>query len=248
MRQLLEDGAKAMGISLSQRQLDQFELYHKLLVEWNEKMNLTAITEAKEVAVKHFLDSIAGGPEILNAAGAAGKQDDAAAPITLIDVGTGAGFPGIPLKIAFPQIRLTLLDSLQKRVNFLQEVVDQLGLENAVCIHGRAEDAAHEEALREQFDVAVARAVAPMYVLMEYCGGYVKKGGFFVAYKGPGLEEEMEEARKATKVLQLRHKKTLRAQLPENEYDHFVAFFEKIGNLSLKYPRKQSKIKKEKLV
>ena len=113
MRQLLEDGAKAMGISLSQRQLDQFETYHRLLVEWNEKMNLTAITEAREVATKHFLDSIAGGPEILKVARGA-KKDDAAAPITLIDVGTGAGFPGLPLKIAFPEIKLTLLDSLQK--------------------------------------------------------------------------------------------------------------------------------------
>ena len=250
MRQLLEDGAKAMGISLSQRQLDQFEAYHRLLVEWNEKMNLTAITEAREVATKHFLDSIAGGPEILKAAGGqrqSRENDGAKAPITLIDVGTGAGFPGLPLKIAFPEIKLTLLDSLQKRVNFLQEVVDQLGLEDVQCLHGRAEDAAHEEGLREQFDVAVARAVAPMYVLMEYCGGYVKKGGQFVAYKGPNLEEELAEAGKAMKVMQLRHKKTLQADLPEGEFDHMMAFFEKTGNLSLKYPRKQAKIKKEKL-
>lgn len=250
MRQLLEDGAKAMGISLSKQQLDQFETYHRLLVEWNEKMNLTAITEAREVATKHFLDSIAGGPEILKIARSQrqsrGKVDDAAL-ITLIDVGTGAGFPGLPLKIAFPEIELTLLDSLQKRVNFLQEVVDQLGLEGVTCLHGRAEDAAHEEDLREKFDVAVARAVAPMYVLMEYCGGYVKKGGQFVAYKGPSLEEELAEAGKAMKVMQLRHKKTLKADLPEGDFDHLMAFFEKTGNLSLKYPRKQAKIKKEKL-
>ena len=246
MRQLLEEGAKAMGISLSQRQLDQFETYHRLLVEWNEKMNLTAITEAHEVATRHFLDSIAGGPEILKAAGAA-ENDGVAAPIMLIDVGTGAGFPGIPLKIAFPQIRLTLLDSLQKRVSFLQEVVVQLDLEDVTCLHGRAEDAAHEECLREQFDVAVARAVAPLYVLLEYCGGYVKKGGRFLAYKGPGLEEELAEAGKAMKVMQMHHKKTLRADLPEGNFDHLMAVFEKTGNLSLKYPRKQAKIKKEKL-
>ena len=245
MRQILENGAKAMGINLSQRQLEQFEIYHRLLVEWNEKMNLTAITEAHEVATKHFLDSIAGGLEILKVHRA--KNGDDAAPITLIDVGTGAGFPGLPLKIAFPEIKLTLLDSLQKRVNFLQEVVNQLELEDVQCLHGRAEDAAHEEGLREQFDVAVARAVAPMYVLMEYCGGYVKKGGQFVAYKGPGLEEELAEAGKAMKVMQLRHKKTMKAELPESDLDHLVAFFEKTGNLSLKYPRKQAKIKKEKL-
>lgn len=243
MRQLLEDGAREMGISLSQRQLDQFEAYYQLLVSWNERMNLTAITEAREVATKHFLDSIAGGPAILEAA----EQGGAAAPITVIDVGTGAGFPGLPLKIAFPQMRLTLLDSLQKRVTFLQEVVDRLGLEDVRCLHGRAEDLAHEEGLREQFDVAVARAVAPLYVLLEYCGGYVKKGGWFVAYKGPSLEEELTEAGKAMKVMQLRHKKTLRAELPEGDFDHLMAIFEKNGNLSLKYPRKQAKIKKEKL-
>lgn len=250
MRQLLEEGARAMGIALSQRQLDQFEQYYRLLIEWNERMNLTAITEPREVATKHFLDSIAGGPETMRAAGEAGKGDEAAAqmPVRLIDVGTGAGFPGIPLKIVYPQIRLTLLDSLQKRVNFLQETVDQLGLEEVTCLHGRAEEAAHEEAMREQFDAAVARAVAPLPVLLEYCSGYVKPGGCFVAYKGPGLEAELAEADKAMKTLQLRHQKTLHASLPEGEYDHLMAIFEKTGKLSLKYPRKQSKIKKEKLV
>lgn len=239
MRQILEDGARAMGISLSQRQLEQFETYCRLLVEWNEKMNLTAITEPREVATKHFLDSLAGWSELPLADGR---------PLSLIDVGTGAGFPGIPLKIAFPQVRLTLLDSLQKRVNFLQAVTDELELTDVTCLHGRAEDMAHEEGLREQFDVAAARAVAALPVLLEYCGGYVKKGGILMAYKGPGLEAELLEAEAALKVLKMRHRKTVRAQLPDDELDHLVAIFEKTGNLSLKYPRKQSKIKKEKLV
>lgn len=239
MRQILEDGAKAMGVSLSQRQLEQFERYYELLVMWNEKMNLTAITQQEEVAVKHFLDSLAGWKELY------WEQNKAPA---LIDVGTGAGFPGLPLKIAFPDVRLTLLDSLQKRVGFLQEVTEQLGLAGVRCLHGRAEEAAHEASLREHFDVAMARAVAPLPVLLEYCSGYVRRGGAFLAYKGPGIEAELAESQRAMRELRLQYKKTLKATLPGDDLDHFVAVFEKIGNLSLKYPRKQSKIKKEKLV
>ncbi len=239
MRQILENGAKAMGVNLSQRQLEQFERYYELLVMWNEKMNLTAITEQEEVAVKHFLDSLAGWKALF--------EGQSEAP-TLIDVGSGAGFPGLPLKIAFPDIQLTLLDSLQKRVNFLQEVADQLGLAGVQCLHGRAEEAAHEMQLRESFDVAAARAVAPLPVLLEYCSGYVRKGGTFLAYKGPSIEAELEESQRAMRELRLKHKKTVKATLPGYDFDHFVAVFEKIGNLSLKYPRKQSKIKKEKLV
>ena len=238
MRKTLEDGAKAMNISLSQLQLDQFDLYYKRLIEWNEKINLTAITDPYEVAVKHFLDSLAILPRFAPVRGA----------VTLIDVGTGAGFPGIPLKIANPQIQLTLLDSLQKRVKFLEEVIRDLELEGAVCVHGRAEELAHDALFRERFDIAVARAVAPLPVLLEYCSGYVKKGGYMIAYKGPALLEELSESEKARKILKMKHVETVQAEELPVEIDHFMAIFEKNGNLGLQYPRKQSKIKKEKLV
>lgn len=246
MRDTLISLSQAMGLSLSDRQLSQFETYAKLLVEWNEKMNLTGITEPVEIARMHFIDSLIGYEEIQKKIDEAKKKGTE--PVRLIDVGTGAGFPGIPLKILFPEIHLTLLDSLQKRIGFLKAVGEAIGLEDTEYIHGRAEDTAQDKAYRETYDFAVARAVASLPVLMEYCGGYVKKGGCFMAYKGPTLKEELSQSGKAMKVLKMEKKEVLRAEVLGDDYQHFVAIFTKTAPLGLQYPRKQSKIKAAPLI
>lgn len=169
---ILKEGINELGLSLSDAQIDQFQLYYELLTEWNRFMNLTAIIEYEEVCTKHFLDSIS-----------LCKAIDCTQEYTVIDVGTGAGFPGIPLKIAFPNLKITLLDSLGKRVKFLEEVIQRLGLQDIQAIHGRAEDYAKPELLREQFDLCVSRAVANLATLSEYCIPYVKEGGYFISYK-----------------------------------------------------------------
>lgn len=163
---------------LTEKQLEQFETYYKMLIQANAVMNLTAITEEDEVAVKHFEDSLTVLPLL-----------DRFHAATCADIGTGAGFPGIPLKIARPELSVTLIDSLEKRVGFLHTVIEALGLSGITAIHARAEDAGREEALRSRFDVAVARAVAPMNILSEYCLPFVRPGGHFIAMKGPSEEE-----------------------------------------------------------
>ena len=182
----------AEGIHLSEAQTDAFLTYADLLAEKNAVMNLTAITEFKDVVHKHFLDSCAPArlPWFPKGQGTG-----------LIDVGSGAGFPGIPLKILYPELEVTLLDSLRKRVNFLNEVIEALGLEGIRAVHARAEDGARREDLRERFDVAVSRAVASLPVLSEYCLPYVKTGGSFLAYKGSGAEAEAEAAEGAARKL-----------------------------------------------
>ena len=190
MRVFLEKAASEYGVELSEKQLQQFQRYYELLIEWNEKINLTAITEPQEVAVKHFIDSVSAWDE---------KRFEGAKSI--IDVGTGAGFPGIPLKIFQPQLKLVLLDSLNKRIKFLQTVVDELQLDNVECIHARAEEGAKNPKLRENFDIAVSRAVARLPVLCEYCLPFVKRGGYFLALKGREYQDEIKEAAKAIKVM-----------------------------------------------
>ena len=234
----LRAGAEKMGLPLTQKQILQFALYSDLLVQWNEKMNLTAITEEREIVEKHFLDSLAGGVAL---------RRDGLEGAMLIDIGTGAGFPGIPLKILFPGIKLTLLDSLQKRIHFLHETCRRLDLTDVTCIHGRAEELGHSEDLRESFDAAVSRAVAPLPVLLEYCAGFVRQGGIFLAYKGPGIAEELAASGPALSKLRFYAGETMDVAIPDAEYHHFITIFEKIGSLPLKYPRKQSKIKKESL-
>ncbi|MDR6225372.1 16S rRNA (guanine(527)-N(7))-methyltransferase RsmG [Desmospora profundinema] len=181
---------EAWNLSLTARQQEQFERYGRQLLEWNEKMNLTAITAEEEVFVKHFFDSLT----LISALPMDRVQ-------SLVDVGTGAGFPGIPLKIVFPDIRLILLDSLRKRVQFLQEMAECLGLKAVEAVHGRAEEVARQRSYREQFDVATARAVAKLDVLAEYCMPFVRKGGWFVAMKGHDVENEIQGADHALRTL-----------------------------------------------
>ncbi len=173
-----------IGISLSDHQVDQFLKYYDLLIEWNSFMNLTAITDYEEVVSKHFIDSLA----IL-------KVYDFKETLNLIDIGTGAGFPGIPLKIVFPHIQITLLDSLKKRINFLDEIIKSLNLSDIVAVHGRAEDFAKQKEMRDSYDICVSRAVANLSSLTELCLPFVKVGGRFISYKSEKVSDELETAK-----------------------------------------------------
>ena len=190
---LLRAGAAALGIPLSQSQLLQFELYYRLLVEWNETFNLTAITDYPDVQVKHFLDSLAGWPVIAGEMGIAGTAP--AKPLHLADIGTGAGFPGLPLKIAVPRIKLTLIDGTGKKVTFLKQVIETLGLANTTVVQGRAEELGQQPSYRGQFDLVAARAVAPLNTLAEYLLPLVRREGMAVIYKGAAAPQEFVEAR-----------------------------------------------------
>ncbi|MFD0698491.1 16S rRNA (guanine(527)-N(7))-methyltransferase RsmG [Paenibacillus sp. GCM10027628] len=214
-------------LTLTPQQLDQFEQYYKTLVEWNEKMNLTAITEREQVYMKHFYDSLS-----LSFYYPMGQVS------SIADIGSGAGFPSIPLKIAFPNIQVTIVDSLNKRILFLRELVSLLGLKDTECVHGRAEDISRMPAYRDQFDLVTARAVARLSVLNEFCLPFVKKGGTFMAMKGSEIEEEMTEASYSLSELKGKIVKVDRMQLPvEESVRHFVRI-EKTATTPGKYPRK----------
>lgn len=233
---LLNKSLKALDIELTDKQLEQFIKYYELLVEWNSFMNLTAITEFNEVCIKHFTDSVS----LI-------KALDCNKEMSVIDVGTGAGFPGIPLKIVFPKLKITLLDSLGKRVKFLNEVIDQLGLENIESIHGRAEDYAKPQLLRESFDICVSRAVANLSTLSEYCLPYVKKDGFFVSYKSEKVLDEMKTADKAIKILGGEIYKQVEFTLPDSDIYRNLFMIKKINTTPKKYPRKAGLPSKEPL-
>lgn len=229
-------GLEALGICLNEFQLKQFMRYYALLVEWNSFMNLTAITEYDEVCTKHFLDSLS-----------LCKALDCTQELTVIDVGTGAGFPGIPLKIAFPNLSITLLDSLGKRVNFLKEVIGALGLEGIEAIHGRAEDYAKPNMLREQFDVCVSRAVANLSSLSEYCIPYVKVGGLFISYKSEKLAEEKAAAEHAVSLLGGEFLEQVEFFLPNSDIYRNLVVIKKGKCTPKKYPRKAGVPTKEPL-
>lgn len=231
IKDLLLNYIKDYKITLTENQYEQFQKYFELLAEWNEKMNLTAITDESGVALKHFADSLS----LLNFV-------DIPQNSSLADVGTGAGFPGVVLKIARPDIKLTLIDSLNKRLVFLGEVCAQLGIE-AELIHSRAEDGARDEKLRESFDFAVSRAVARMNVLSEYCLPYVKVGGAFCAMKGAQANEEFKESLNAINTLGGKLENKYFFELPENGGERAIAVVRKVRNTPQKYPRQSGKIK-----
>ena len=225
-----------MGHELTEKQAEQFYIYYEMLVETNKVMNLTAITEFDEVIQKHFVDSIVK-TEVFVEKGVE----------TLIDVGTGAGFPGIPLKIMYPQLKVTLLDSLNKRLNFLNQVIEKIGLEEIRTVHYRAEDGARTVELREKFDCVVSRAVANMSTLCEYCLPYAKTGGCFVAYKSGNAEEEVEKAKKAIHLLGGVKEKTISFELPDSDIGRSLVVIRKKETTSKKYPRKAGLPSKEPL-
>lgn len=224
-----------LNIQLHEKQLCQFMVYYELLIEWNQVMNLTAITDFDEVCKKHFVDSLS----LVKASVGNGKSDFDINVITnVIDIGTGAGFPGIPLKIAFPNLKMTLLDSLNKRVNFLQTVIDKLELTDIEAIHGRAEDFAKQENHREQYDLCVSRAVANLSTLSEYCLPYVKIGGRFISYKSEKLAEEITSAKKAITILGGRINNQIEFTIPNSDIYRNLLVINKYENTPDKYPRK----------
>ena len=235
--QELERASARYGLPLDAKQIEKFGIYYRLLIEWNAKMNLTAITEPREVAVKHIVDSLTALRGI--------EERDS---LRLIDVGTGAGFPGIPLKIVRPDLQLTLLDSLKKRVHFLETVVEALGLEGAECLHGRAEEAARQSALRERFDIAASRAVARLPVLAEYLLPFVRIGGTAIALKGLHSEEEAKESERAVKILGGRAIESIPVALPGLSDKRAVLVIKKERPTPKAYPRKAGKPAKEPLL
>ena len=226
-----------LGIKLTEKQISQFMRYYELLVEWNSFMNLTGITEFEEVMKKHFVDSVS----LIKALELDGKE------LSIIDIGTGAGFPGLPLKIAFPELKVTLLDSLNKRIKFLDEVIAQLGLENIGTIHGRAEDYAKPDKLREKYDVCVSRAVANLSTLSEFCLPFVKVGGCFVSYKSEKISDEAIDAQNAIQLLGGKVKEQVEFNLPESDIYRNLFVIEKKKNTPKKYPRKAGLPAKEPL-
>lgn len=233
---LLTERLKKFDIELNEKQIGQFQDYYHLLIEWNSFMNLTAITEPEEVVMKHFVDSVSlvkALPQLTD------KE------FSVIDVGTGAGFPGIPLKIVFPQLRITLLDSLNKRVNFLNEVITALSLEGISAVHGRAEDLAQNKEYREQFDLCVSRAVANLTTLSEYCLPFVKRDGYFISYKSEKITEEYECAKNAIRILGGSFDRQVDFYLPESDIYRNLFMIHKVEATPKKYPRKAGLPSKE---
>lgn len=227
---------KKLNIHLNEKQVYQFMKYYEMLIETNKVMNLTAITDFDEVIDKHFVDSLA----LIQAI-------DLNKELKVIDVGTGAGFPGIPLKIAFPELDILLLDSLNKRIHFLDQVISELGLENIQTIHGRAEDFGKNPLYREKFDLCVSRAVANLSTLSEYCVPFVKVDGYFISYKSGKVQEELDASRHAVDILGGKVEKCLNYALADTDMERSLVVIHKLKPTKKAYPRKAGKPSKEPL-
>lgn len=221
-----------INIEISDDQINCFEKYYELLIEKNKVMNLTAITDKEDVIVKHFIDSIALISYLTD------KGININNKLKIIDIGTGAGFPGLPLKIMMPDVKFTLLDSLNKRVSFLNEVIDELKLKDIEALHGRAEDYASDNKYREKYDICVSRAVANLSTLSEYCIPFVKEDGFFISYKAGESEEEINNSKNAIKILGGKINKVEEFVLPGTDASRVFVFIRKQELTDKKYPRK----------
>ena len=236
-REKLSAGALELGVTLSDRQLDQFIFFCDQLLERNKSVNLTAIRQPDEVITKHFLDSLCVFETGIVEPG-----------MRVLDVGTGGGFPGIPMKIADPSLQIDLLDSLKKRLIFLEEVIEENQWMDISTLHGRAEDFAKKTEYREQYDLVVSRAVARLAILLEYCLPYVKVGGVFLALKGPLLDEEVQEAKKALTVLGGKVEKVVEIAIPYTELSHRILVIRKVKHTPKQYPRQAGKPRKEPII
>lgn len=225
-KELLKEGLYFYDIEATNEILERFDIYLNLLLEWNKKMNLTAITDEKDIIIKHFLDSIS-----------CVKTGVFYPDSNVIDIGTGAGFPGVPLKIVLNNIELTLIDSLNKRIMFLNELINKLGLK-ANIVHGRAEDYGVKKDYREKYDIVLCRAVARMNILVEYTLPYLKIGGFLLCMKGPGIFDEVNDAKKALEVLGGTIDNILSTQVYKSDFDHYIVKVKKVKECPGKYPRK----------
>ena len=226
-----------LDITLSKMQIDQFIMYYEMLIERNKVINLTTITEYEEVVKKHFIDSLSL-VKVFNI-----NQE-----LFVLDMGTGAGFPGIPLKIAFPNLKMVLFDSVNKKINFLEDVIDALGLENVTAVHGRAEDYGKKVEYREKFDLCVSRAVARLSMLAEFCIPFVKLEGYFISYKAGNIQEEVEESNDAIRILGGKIDKAETFQLPGSDISRSFVVVKKIEVTPTKFPRKAGKLAKNPIV
>ncbi|SHJ27360.1 16S rRNA (guanine(527)-N(7))-methyltransferase RsmG [Lutispora thermophila] len=227
---MLRNGFKELDIDINEEKLSRLLEFKDILLEWNEKINLTSITDEEEIFIKHFMDSATCLSTGLI------KSGD-----KIIDIGTGAGFPGLVLKILKEDVNMTLLDSLNKRIIYLKEATDKLALDKVELIHGRAEEYGAKKGYREEFDIAVSRAVAPLNVLLEYCMPFVKLGGYFICQKGPSYQEELQDGRKAMEILGGELDKVEEHLLPFSDIRHYIIIIKKVRNTPTKYPRKPGK-------